>query len=90
MDFGDVVLEHRPIVICQCKLDMCAICNIPKEEHLNNEEAESTGKHNYYQRSKVWGPRVVIDQISKRGKCNDCGREYIVAIEEVKELAAIN
>ena len=86
MDFGNVVLEHRPVVICQCKYDLCAICNTPRDEHITAEEfgtAASKEAHDFYQRLKVYGPRVVIHQDSHMGTCNDCGRLYKVEINEV-------
>jgi hypothetical protein len=78
MDFGDVVLENRPIVICQCKYDICMTCNVPRLEHFESEESKDG--HTYYQRSKTWGPRVVINQNTKTGKCNDCGKCYEVNV----------
>lgn len=33
MEYGEVILEHRPIVICQCEHDLCLVCNIHKYEH---------------------------------------------------------
>jgi hypothetical protein len=89
MDFGDVVLEHRPVVICQCKYDLCAQCSVPKDEHFTKEEfgeESDINPHDFFQRSKVWGPRVIIDQITQRGKCLDCGREYITEVREVTFL----
>jgi hypothetical protein len=81
MDFGDVVLENRPIVICQCKYDICVTCNAPKDGHmLVDDENEASLSHNFYQRSKIWGPRVVINQQTRTGKCNDCGKQYEVNV----------
>lgn len=114
MDFGSVVLEHRPVVICQCKFELCALCSMRQDVHPNNStctcghlisshlisshevlasecteegcdctEWKSCTDHNFYQRAKVHGPRVVISQNTKSGKCNDCGREYIIDIHPV-------
>jgi hypothetical protein len=83
MDFGDVVLENRPIIICQCKYDLCVTCNgvVDSPEHdIGAKSEDMPYAHQFYQRSKIWGPRVVIDQYTKTGKCNDCGRKYEVNV----------
>lgn len=85
MDFGDVVLEHRPIVICQCKYSLCLTCNTPENEHFSKDEfgeESDIQPHDYYQRSKTFGPRVVINQDTHIGKCNACGKQYEVDIYE--------
>ena len=89
MDFGNVVIEHRPVIICQCKYNLCLICNgkLDSPEHDSESPTEDIpSSHSFYQRSKIFGPRVVIDIDTNRGKCHDCGREYKLEIYPITEL----
>lgn len=85
MDFGGVVLEYKPIIICQCKYELCAVCQGPVDspEHDNGGEPteDIPNAHGFYQRSRVWGPRVAINPETKMGKCSDCGKEYLVEVK---------
>jgi hypothetical protein len=85
MEYGEIVLEHRPIVICQCEYDKCLVCNIAKESHPDKDDwdDERFNSHNFYQRANITGPRVVIDNKTFRGKCFRCKKEYQVSVQEV-------
>lgn len=118
MEYGEVVLEHRPIVICQCEFSLCYICKIHKDEHtvecrtcghFAHEHLSGKGKcswheyfigenrpdvctceeyvesHPYYQRNRVTGPRVVIDNKTFRGVCFKCKKEYEVVVKNISD-----
>lgn len=90
MEYGEVILEHRPIVICQCQNDKCLACDIDKGTHPDKDNVEYWDEkrmngHDFYQRSPISGPRVVIDNKTFRGVCFKCKKEYEVEVKNISD-----